>query len=48
MLSITTTVEKSSTHSSEVKLIGNGDFMDEQDLRKTYKDWGVTRWVIAE
>jgi hypothetical protein len=29
-------------------LKGNGNYMDEQDIRKFYKDWGVTRWVIAE
>jgi len=48
LLNITTTVEGSASRSSEVALKGNGNFMDEVDLRTHYKDWVVTRWVVAE
>jgi|SouAtlMetagenome_1021521.scaffolds.fasta_scaffold06496_2 hypothetical protein len=48
MLRISTTATSSHTRASDFVLKGNGNYMDEQDIRKFYKDWGVTRWVIAE
>ena len=48
MLRISTTATSSHTRASDFVLRENGNFMDEQDLCKFYKDRGVNRWVIAE
>ena len=42
MLNISTIVTRSSEKTREHELVGTGEFLDEDDLRTHYKDWGVT------